>query len=341
MLLLSPAAAALSDAGMMILEDDRPLGPGERMKHAWVWWPGKMTEPLRCAQYVYCVKSLMEIKECKEVGMLCRFYSQWHTYASGGKRTAYKLWNNRSRSRCASVLKHRIVDQSVCCLLMQALGKIKAAPETAAAAAPVVFSDHAAAAHRKRHSDVLPTTAGLARGAAAAAVAAAVRRTRHGANDAEPCRATTAPPPPPPAAAAAAPAQTSAELANVVQDKKQQLKDSAGATQPPHAPVASKRSVADVEVHEVQKPQSQQAQELPAGKRRRVSSQAKPAAAAAGSGAIVAARDGSNKHVAAAVQENQKVMQRIDDVVKQVGAGRCAFDMRLLQGAGLCPRMST
>lgn len=57
----------LSGKGITAVEETRPLGPGERMRHAFVWWDGKMEEPLRCAQYIFAAKAFLEIEAVSEV----------------------------------------------------------------------------------------------------------------------------------------------------------------------------------------------------------------------------------------------------------------------------------
>ncbi|WIA35545.1 hypothetical protein OEZ86_003970 [Tetradesmus obliquus] len=59
-------AAQLLAKGLRAVEESRPLAPGERMRHAFVWWPGRTPEPLRCAQYIFAAKNLLEIKEARQ-----------------------------------------------------------------------------------------------------------------------------------------------------------------------------------------------------------------------------------------------------------------------------------
>jgi hypothetical protein len=54
--------------GLRTVEESRPMAPGERMRHAFVWWPGRMEEPLRCAQYIFAAKNLLDIPKAREVG---------------------------------------------------------------------------------------------------------------------------------------------------------------------------------------------------------------------------------------------------------------------------------
>jgi hypothetical protein len=53
--------------GMRAVEESRPLAPGERMRHALVWWPGRTDEPLRCAQYIFAAKNLLDMEKAREV----------------------------------------------------------------------------------------------------------------------------------------------------------------------------------------------------------------------------------------------------------------------------------
>lgn len=56
--------------GMRAVEESRTLAPGERMRHAFVWWHGRMDEPVRCAQYVFAAKNLLDMEKAREVGSL-------------------------------------------------------------------------------------------------------------------------------------------------------------------------------------------------------------------------------------------------------------------------------
>lgn len=62
-------AAALNAKGIRVMEEQRTLG--ERMRHAWIWWPGHTREPLRCAQYMFCVRALLDIPACRQVSNVC------------------------------------------------------------------------------------------------------------------------------------------------------------------------------------------------------------------------------------------------------------------------------
>jgi hypothetical protein len=57
--------------GVAVVEESRPLAPGERMRHAFVWWHGKLDEPLRCAQYIFAAKNLLEQEKAREVRRCC------------------------------------------------------------------------------------------------------------------------------------------------------------------------------------------------------------------------------------------------------------------------------
>jgi hypothetical protein len=60
--------ADLLAKGMRAVEESRPLAHGERMRHAFVWWHGKMEEPLRCAQYIFAAKNLLDQERARQVG---------------------------------------------------------------------------------------------------------------------------------------------------------------------------------------------------------------------------------------------------------------------------------